>query len=56
MTSSETWAAERNLDPKRERELFLYLIGRIGKEPLPEDLLIIIAHKVPRSFAEHQEN
>jgi len=44
MTSaSRSWAEERNLSHNSERETLIYILGRVGREEIPQDLLLKIA-------------
>jgi len=51
MTSAaEDWTRKRNLSVKSERETLIYLLGRIGRETIPQDLLIFFALRFPGGF------
>ena len=43
VVSSEAWTKQRNLSLTVEREAFLYLLGRVGRESLPSELWVFLA-------------
>ena len=43
MTSAELWTQERNLSFRAERETLIYVLGRVGREELPPEVLIFLA-------------
>ena len=56
MLSAETWTQERNLRLSEPRETLIYLMGRLGREPIPQELLVYLAENLrvirPQEVAE----
>jgi hypothetical protein len=53
---ADTWTEERNLRLSEDRETLIYLLGRIGREPIPENMWVFLARHSrmwrPREAAE----
>jgi len=43
MTSAELWVEKRNLSLLERRETLIYILGRMGHEPLPPELWLFLA-------------
>lgn len=46
MATAEHWTQERNLSLLCKRELLIYLLGRLNRETLPQDLLVFLAENL----------
>ncbi len=50
MIPADQWAERRNLTltrSERKREALIYILGRIGREPLPAEVWVFLAERLP---------